>query len=1272
MPSANHSNPRLPFTATTPSTVHSSPEVDRISQVKSRGRSDDHGRRQKNTDEARVKVPELNIITNFSKPSFQRDAAGSLAPSDQARQDTILHRRKRSREQQQQGKGPIDSLKSGEKRVSELSPGDGDLMIGISMPSVMEGNYQRQGTVVERNPENEPQSANPEIIITPAGLESPSPWLGPPDARSGRRGHTSSIYSRATHIPGAGQVSSSPRPPVPPIPRLSKFATTPGNRSESRVGSWADSDDEYERDIDSRPVSRESEHGILRRNSADTIATKHRSQGWWNHIVTPFLNRVDSAKTNQFATPKIPSRFQSTRELNLDEDARKKRETGRTSVWFDKSRDTLAFFRDNDSDKHESVPPLPSPLPSATYLSPDYEEPRGLGEAAEYYEASYHDLNDPHPYYECQNHICSYGSSNVQRWRMKTSPVDENTLTAGNLRGLDETMAQDSQHGDATPTKGSTARIMGAREARISIVSKTTAANSPENERSPTEIDDSPNESPAIKAVEVARVVRAPSPVPTVKTSASEAPAHTGERGLPASSPVQAAPTKLPTPPLPPPLQPPAAAPALAATPAPEPMPVHIPAPAPAPVAMPVEAPAPLQPSPEFAPIAARAAPVEPVQISTRAPPEDIVSPGPLTPGMRRDVANKNAIPMGHPRFSPHPPSPPESPGPATRAVLSPKPGLRGATVAIEEPRAAQTPPTIQHTASNEALGSHPTFGAQYPGQPRELQPGAPGQPVLLNQYFGTPQPSEYQSQPRGSPMAYYPPPPGPAGPSGNVGQAEQARSLNEKVEEKPKGPSKISKLFGLLKKLRSSKERTSEQKKKRRIFWMIFGGLLAMVILILVLVMTLAIKHDDIPIQSSWLNLTNYPPIQTGVATIAQPNVKAESGCVAPQTMWSCAVPKEEQDAIKPNKPDQPNFRLEIRFQNGTNLTNSSDFAKRSRITSGLSASEFLHNRALAARDFTSSLFEPSPKPPSDEEQAFLGNTTDGNDSPFGGEPTPFYISFLPATKVSKRFVPVPPLLAKRQDDSSNSTNSSDPFPNVSNNIPPPAINSDGTAADANLLPFPSAQPLMLYNRGKNNEHYGFYSYFDRAIFLKNNTNNVTDGGPVETDEDGGAPRDASRLRCTWPQTRFLVQIWTNAGNAAPLLGNGTKIWNGGATSTSDAPAQAAASTTGVANSSANVFEQPGSFPYPVTVTMDRHGGDIEKKNVYCYGMDDQEHILEDEKKFQLEDRGFGGQLVNPAIGLFDTVNITKAEGGPGGADGGTGGCSCIWTNFQTSVAGL
>ncbi|KAF2088280.1 hypothetical protein K490DRAFT_40469 [Saccharata proteae CBS 121410] len=398
----------------------------------------------------------------------------------------------------------------------------------------------------------------------------------------------------------------------------------------------------------------------------------------------------------------------------------------------------------------------------------------------------------------------------------------------------------------------------------------------------------------------------------------------------------------------------------------------------------------------------------------------------------------------------------------------------------------------------------------------------------------------------------------------------------------------------------------------------------------------------------SNWLNLTGFPPIPTGVATIARPeNNYAQSGCVSPQTMWSCAVPKDEQAALEPNEPDQPNFQVRISFVNGT-VSNTTALqplvSKRSEGSIQRSEESFLHKLLARAAAPTA-----SPVVPSLEDQTFLGNTTDGNSEPYAGEETPFFITFLSGEGTSYR-------LAKRDDsdDSGDSSNST-----IASIIPAPAIMADGTAAPANLLAFPSNQPLRLFNRGQANEHYGFYTYYDRSIFLKNNIAvNVTDTGEIAADANGGSTKDAARVRCTWRDTRFVVKIWTNSDASKPLLASTT---SSSSSTTTTTIASASASSSAI-----NDFSRPGSFPAPISISLDRHGGNITQKMIYCYGIEDDGHVNKSSGMLNLEQRAFGGSLVNPAQGPYGDVNVTVEEGGPGGIDGGVGGCGCGWRNWE------
>ncbi|KAH7379674.1 hypothetical protein BKA64DRAFT_713722 [Cadophora sp. MPI-SDFR-AT-0126] len=437
------------------------------------------------------------------------------------------------------------------------------------------------------------------------------------------------------------------------------------------------------------------------------------------------------------------------------------------------------------------------------------------------------------------------------------------------------------------------------------------------------------------------------------------------------------------------------------------------------------------------------------------------------------------------------------------------------------------------------------------------------------------------------------------------------------------------------------------EGRKRRRWYLGSTIVLVSMIIIVTTLATTLHRKPNTIVEPSQWLNLTGFPPIFLGLSTVAAPvNIRTNTGCVFPATQWSCDLPKELQSSVAPNLPNQPNFFLHIQWDNSSstnatfsNVTGTSNLAtpRSMPAANSVSARQFIKN-LLHSRQIVT--FVPSPAPPSLAESSFLGNSTDSivSDNK-AGEPTPFYISFLSTADSATNERQV----VARQS----SENSTEPFPNITLAIPPPSVKSDGTAAPANLLPFPTQQPIRLYDRGLPTEHYGFYTYFDRSIFLKslerlNGTN--LDDGEVPVDRDGGAKESEAAFRCTWSQTRFLVQMWTRTNTSAQLL-NSTQH--------------------GASASPATDLKQPGSFPYPVTITTDRHGGDPSLKMIYCYEMDSRAKLIRGSGKLNGENRAFGGVSFNPAPSFF----ANSSDPSLGGFDGGTGGCSCQWSNFWNVI---
>lgn len=1095
----------------------------------------------------------------------------------------------------QGAKGPINSLRRASSKMTTLSPSDRPIVIGISIPSDRLQQHTSSpdvgptaGSVASRQyaRDRRPSDA-PTVIITPAKAQPP--WSAGPDARlkPGHRRAPSSLYSRATNARGTPNPAEIP--PMPPIPRRSPSVSSnmeyPKGLNARVVSAHTifDEDDSPKGVSNDRRWSSESQLRILKRSSTDTIATRHRSQGWWNHIVSPFLPKPGSvpwrsAPRAPEPVPHLPELAPSTSPIGTqDATSRRSLSTSRRS-----SSDQTSILTDLSPQDDER-----QPADMTMLHSPFHEETRGLenpekdlsdwfeglGAAAEYYHACWHDQKSSTPYFECQNHVC------VPR------PLGNFPLAQGSAEGTkelperagqDEEMAAPTKHDDNGPNgfqQTPANRFSAAFREAMSPKSKV-------KERPFSEITviEDVDATPVVHEAQAAPIVRAPPPVPAAQPplpdAESEAEAEAA-RGM----------SRKPVPPRTGSKKP-QLAPAVSA---------HC---------LPVGEPSRDRDPPE-----------------TTKPAVTDLSAGSPKAGkpMKRFIA---VMPPDHPSVTR---ASPLSPSPVSPPVLS------------NEPMHNQIP--LTRLAQDKPL------------QPSDGRYTAPT--TIINHYYQSPQRSR-SDQVTLSDME---PPPRPRG------SPEDIRMARENEKNRPQDaprhgrecPPNLKACLG------RGKPKTKKQK------WLLIGitsALVFMIILILLLAMLLTRKGDTMEVQSQWLNLTGFPPMPTGVSTVIQPDIIQESSaCIHPATLWSCAVPKEQQAAIAPNNPNQPNFRLGIRFQNGsiaqggasndTGLRRRSDF----RVGNAVTARSILRKRFLLVRDFTSNLFTPSPAPPTREDQIFLGNTTDKNQQPFNGEATPFFISFIDTKQLSSLR-----LLKRDSISESNVTaNGTDQFPDLDGVIPRPSTNADGTASPALLYPLATAQPLRLYNRDTDTEHYGFYTYFDRSIFLKSSALiNFTNTSPSEIpeDENGGAEEKAAKVRCTWAQTRFLVQIWTRKGDPAPLLQSSNS-----SSSSSSLPDSQPRNLT---ESSANNFTRPGSFPYPISITLDRHGGDIKKKMIYCYGMDQTQHIISSDRQIQLEDRGFGGALVNPTDGPFGDTKVSGDEGGPGGIDGGSGGCGCRWENFS------
>ncbi|KAF7196519.1 hypothetical protein HII31_02247 [Pseudocercospora fuligena] len=438
---------------------------------------------------------------------------------------------------------------------------------------------------------------------------------------------------------------------------------------------------------------------------------------------------------------------------------------------------------------------------------------------------------------------------------------------------------------------------------------------------------------------------------------------------------------------------------------------------------------------------------------------------------------------------------------------------------------------------------------------------------------------------------------------------------------------------------IRSGEDEFSARPWYRRFFWLLatsFG--IALLILVVLPVVFIPQHHSDMAVQAAWLNLTGFPAIVVGISTVIQAQKTRDTNtCVSPSALWSCAAPGLSSDSM-------PEFRLEIRFRNGTLPHNETELAPATTNHVKRWQDGSRMHRFIKRNSWSSSLYSANPSPPSEADQNFLGQTTDNVTEPYNGIETPFYLSLLdtatiPESKLRKRDSDWTYPYPDRSDQESSAKNAST---SAANEVPSAASKSNGEPTKQTLYPLVSAQPLRLYNLGQDSEHYGFYSYFDRTIYTSGSgdmsqvNNNTSTAGNV-------ALSNASAV-CTFSQTRLLVQIWTKKGTVTSLNASGPEIV--------------------ASNSSANDMSAPGSFPLPITITIDRHGGVADKKGVYCYGLDEEHRVMSNVKTWINENRG--SSLINAAAVPGSDETSLRKRGEVQGIDGGSGGCDCQYQNWS------
>ncbi|KIW64888.1 hypothetical protein PV04_07192 [Phialophora macrospora] len=1029
--------------------------------------------------------------------------------------------------------------------TSGYSPGARSIVIGMSVPEDEVDAHQSAGGGNNAHSADTPNT--PAIVITPAdevefgkpalfNQQQPSTKVNSPHSRIGFQMRPSDPPSVPKIPPRFGQHDSEDRPVAGASIVRSEHPSDP--TQPERLDTYDESDHQSLGDVPR--VSTDSQGRIL---PSDLESNRHKSQGWWNLMLSPMLSRkgtvVEKGIARSPGTPPVPTIPADIRLSKTDvvspltfESPETPRRAGlasaRASVWSrwttwerQRGEDKSAEAREHSSEETGRCGELVEDSNKMRQLSfVDF----GKGLAAEYYHACAVEQLTGKPYFECENHSCAEKLPRLQ------SVFDKDVRMQPSLDAV-KTQGKNLEEASDVPTASSVVLVRGMS--------------------SPSEPEElSPNVRQANTATVVrARAVETPDLAQESRREPSETPNDQAEADA-ATEPRSALRTETPR---------------------------H---------------------EPQYPNIATIASP-------SHQPP--LPSPGPVSPAMQHTMALQGAVPMAEIDHQP---------GQSRLLEQSPASGDQQAFGATQ-------PPGV--TIHNHAFYSdRHAFGNNAVVEKARKEAMERLESAHIDR--------EVDQIPKAA-------------------IEEPPVTKDPEPAEKKEKKSLWLRIKSLLRK-KKTEDGVEPNKKKRRWTLIVFIVLFLIVLACILLATLLTRTGDGTPVQSQWLNLTGYPPIPTGISTIARPDVvKQQPKCVAPNTMWSCALPKEDQFEIAPNSPDQPNFRFQITFRNGTVPANMTIPVQGLTRRSPTSLTE------RADDPFTNDLFTSNPAPPSRADQIFMGNTTDNITQPFEGEQTPFFISFIPVFPIdpSNATASVSGSAASRlrKRQSSNS---------IDDIIPDPDVLDDGSAAPANLLPtdpYPTSQPVKLYNRGQVDEHYGFYMYYDKAIFLHStaplNTSEFADNGGIDPlDANGGSTRDQSQLRCTFSQTRFLVRMWTNPAFGAtllpPIAGNGTD------------------DTNAEDSNSATDFSRPGSFPYPTTISIDRHGGNINKKAVYCYGVNQLQVIQKDIKTVVAEFRAVEGTLVNAAPALVNGTagNDNGFDQEAGGIDGGTGGCECVWQNWN------
>lgn len=293
--------------------------------------------------------------------------------------------------------------------------------------------------------------------------------------------------------------------------------------------------------------------------------------------------------------------------------------------------------------------------------------------------------------------------------------------------------------------------------------------------------------------------------------------------------------------------------------------------------------------------------------------------------------------------------------------------------------------------------------------------------------------------------------------------------------------------------------------------------------------------------------NISGFPPLPVGEATIT-PQADAEkpiSTCVEPRTLWSCNLPFDTGFPTKSARSEKykiPQFTFTIALRN--------------------SSRDDLEEQVLWA---------PVPEQiPNSKEYSALAEVDGIQSDNKAGEETNFYLSMQTDTKP----ITISQVTFNTVSNSTTDDNDAEKEPTTDNRGQRAARRSlskrQEVTTPAQMLPLKLRnQPLRLFDRGLDTEHYGFYVYFNKTIRVVAPTPTDVTEFSQSNDMPSGVVASVTATEVKWEKTRFRVAIWTKrraSGEVDLIAEDGHKL----------AP-------------------QPGaydnSFLYPVSVIEDRAG---------------------------------------------------------------------------------